>query len=126
MKRRTFLKSTAAASAAFTIVPSYVLGGTHVPPSDTVYLAAIGVGGRGGGVVRELNETGKVKFVALCDVDMKRAGQTFANFPDAKQYKDFREILDKHLNEIDGCAVGTPDHTHAVISIPFMKAKKHA
>ena len=27
MKRRTFIKKTAAASAAFTIVPSFVLGG---------------------------------------------------------------------------------------------------
>lgn len=126
MKRRSFIKKTAAAGAAFTIVPSFVLGKHHIPPSDTVYLAAIGVGGRGGGVVRELNETGKVKFVALCDVDMKRAGDTFSSFPNAKHYKDYRRILDNHLNEIDGFSVGTPDHTHAVISLPFMRAKKHA
>lgn len=47
MKRRSFIKKSAAASAAFTIVPSFVLGGSHVPPSDTLYIGAVGVGGRG-------------------------------------------------------------------------------
>ncbi|WP_374959701.1 Gfo/Idh/MocA family protein [Gilvibacter sp.] len=126
MKRRTFIKQTAAASAAFTIVPSFVLGKTHVPPSDTLYLAGIGVGGRGGGVVRELAATGKVKFVALCDVDDKRATASYEAHPNAKRYRDYRKLYDAHLGEIDGIMVGTPDHTHACIALPFMKAKKHA
>ena len=48
MKRRSFVKKSAAAGAAFTIVPSFVLGGIHTPPSDTLYVGAVGVGGRGG------------------------------------------------------------------------------
>ncbi|GAB5401499.1 MAG: Gfo/Idh/MocA family oxidoreductase [Aureisphaera sp.] len=126
MKRRSFIKKSAAASAAFTIVPSFVLGKTHIPPSDTLYMAGIGVGGRGGGVCSELFQTQKVKFVALCDVDAVRAANTFAAHPNAKQYKDFRKIYDNHLSELDAFMVATPDHTHAVASIPFMKAKKHA
>lgn len=126
MKRRSFLKKSAAAGAAFTIVPSYVLGGIHTPPSDTLYMAAIGVGGRGSGVVRELAETGKVKFVALCDVDDERAAQTYAAHPNAKRYRDFRKVIDNHMSSIDAFAVATPDHTHAVISLPFMRANKHA
>lgn len=126
MKRRKFIKQTAGASAAFTIVPSFVLGGNHVPPSDTLYVASIGVGGRGAGIVRELDATKRVKFVALCDVDDNRAADTYKNFPKAKKYKDFRKLYDKHINEIDAFSVGTPDHTHAVISLPFMRAKKHA
>jgi len=126
MKRRSFLKKSAAAGAAFTIVPSFVLGGTHVPPSDTLYVAGIGVGGRGGGVVNELFKSGKVKFVALCDVDMKRAATTFANHPDVKKYKDFRKVYDNHLKDMDAVMVATPDHTHASIALPFMKEKKHA
>ena len=73
MQRRSFLKNTAAASAAFSIVPSYVLGKGHVPPSDTLYVAAFGVGGRGAGVMEGLDATGKVKYVAFCDVDDRRA-----------------------------------------------------
>ncbi len=126
MKRRQFIKKSAAASAAFTIVPSFVLGGNHVPPSDTLYIASIGVGGRGGGIVRELNFNKNVKFVALCDVDDRSAKGSYDLLPNAKRYKDFRKLYDAHINEIDAFTVGTPDHTHAVIALPFMRAKKHA
>lgn len=126
MKRRSFIKKSAAAGAAFTIVPSFVLGRNHVPPSDTLYLAGIGVGGRGGGVVSELTKSGKVKFVALCDVDDQRANGSYLMHPNAKRYQDFRKVYDNHLNEIDGFTVATPDHTHATIALPFMREKKHA
>lgn len=126
MKRRKFIKNSAGAAAAFTIVPSFVLGKNHVPPSDTLYMAAIGVGGRGGGIVRELTETGRVKFVALCDVDDRMAEGSYKLHPKAARFKDFRKLYDAHISEIDAFSVGTPDHTHAVISLPFMRAKKHA
>ncbi|WGK65730.1 Gfo/Idh/MocA family protein [Croceiramulus getboli] len=126
MKRRQFLKQTAAASAAFSIVPSFVLGKNHIPPSDTLYIGAIGVGGRGAGVIYELNQTKRVKFVALCDVDDRRASETFSRYPKAKRFKDFRKLYDAHLNDIDAIMVATPDHTHATIALPFMRAKKHA
>ncbi|MEM7187517.1 MAG: Gfo/Idh/MocA family oxidoreductase, partial [Bacteroidota bacterium] len=125
MKRRSFIKKSAAATAAFTIVPSFVLGGNHVPPSDTLYVAAIGVGGRGGGVMNELNATGKVKFVAMCDVDDAQARESYRRFRNAQRYKDYRKVFENHLDEIDAVCVATPDHTHAVISLPFMRAKKH-
>lgn len=42
------MKNTLATGAAFTIVPSFVLGGCrHTAPSDKVNLAVIGAGGRG-------------------------------------------------------------------------------
>ncbi|WP_282160031.1 Gfo/Idh/MocA family protein [Ulvibacterium marinum] len=126
MQRRKFIKNVAATSAAFSIVPSHVLGKTHIPPSDTLYIGAFGVGGRGSGVIRGLDETKKVKFVTLCDVDDRRAADTYKKYPKAKRYKDFRKVYDQHLNEIDAIMVATPDHTHAPIALPFMKAKKHA
>ncbi|GGG40007.1 dehydrogenase [Croceivirga lutea] len=126
MQRRKFIKNATASAAAFTIVPSHVLGKTHVPPSDTLYVAGFGVGGRGSGVINGLHNTGKVKFVALCDVDERRAGETFKKFPKAKTYKDFRKVYDKHLKEFDAIMVATPDHTHASIALPFMREKKHA
>lgn len=126
MQRRKFIKNTAAASAAFSIVPIHVLGKTHVPPSDTLYVGAFGVGGRGESVIRGLNETGKVKFVSFCDVDDRRAQPTYELFPDVKRYKDFRKVFDTHLNDIDAIMVATPDHMHASIALPFMREKKHA
>ena len=126
MQRRKFLKQSAAASAAFTIVPRHVLGNGHVAPSDTLYVAAFGVGGRGASVMRGLDATGKVKYVAFCDVDDRRAAQTYEAYPDVKRYKDFRRVFRRHLKDIDAIMVATPDHTHAAIALPFMREKKHA
>ena len=126
MKRRNFVKKVAASSTAFSIVPSFVLGKGHVPPSDTLYVSAFGVGGRGTGVMNGLDNTNKVKYVTLCDVDDRRAKNSYEKYPDAKRYKDFRKVFDNHLNEIDAIMVATPDHTHATIALPFMREKKHA
>jgi predicted dehydrogenase len=126
MQRRSFLKNAAATSAAFTIVPSYVLGKGKTPPSDTLYVAAFGVGGRGSGVMRGLDATGKVKYVALCDVDERRAAGSYETYPDVRKYKDFRKVFKRHLKDIDAIMVATPDHTHASIALPFMREKKHA
>ena len=126
MQRRKFIKNVTASSAVFSIVPSYVLGKTHVPPSDTLYVGAFGVGGRGASVMNGLSETKKVKFVTLCDVDDKRAKDTYKRYSKATRYKDFRKVYDNHLDEIDAVMVATPDHTHATIALPFMRAKKHA
>ena len=51
--RRNFLKTMGAASA-FTIVPRNVLGMGYQAPSDTVNLAAIGVGSQGGGDIQNI------------------------------------------------------------------------
>ena len=126
MKRRSFLKQAGATSLAFTIVPSFVLGKQHTAPSDLLYISCFGVGGRGEGVIQELEATTKVRIVSLCDVDRNRAMSTTNAYPNAHYYQDFRDVYDKHLNEIDAIMVATPDHTHACISLPFMRAKKHA
>src|SRR5262245_40499961 len=66
--RRTFLKASAAAAAAFTIVPPRVLGGPrHVAPSDTVNIALIGAGGQGRSNLRELFRQTDARVVAVAD-----------------------------------------------------------
>jgi predicted dehydrogenase len=120
--RRTFLASTAAATAGFTIVPRHVLGGQATPaPSDKLNIAGVGVGGMG------KNNLGKCEtenIVALCDVDFGLADPVFKKYPNAKQYKDFRVMLDEQ-KDIDAVIVATPDHTHAVIAMAAMERKKH-
>jgi len=61
---------------------------------------------------------------ALCDVDSDYAGHIFKGYPKARQYDDFRKMLDKE-KEIDAVVIGTPDHTHAVIASYAMNAGKH-
>jgi predicted dehydrogenase len=121
LSRRDFVKATAAA-AAFTIVPSYVLGGPrNIPPSEKLNIAAIGIGGRGAG---DIDEVSSENIVALCDVDWKLAAGTFERYPKAKKYRDFREMLEKEKN-IDAVIVATPDHTHAVAAMMAIKMGKH-
>ncbi|MBS3806662.1 MAG: Gfo/Idh/MocA family oxidoreductase [Bacteroidales bacterium] len=121
--RRTFLKNSGAAMAGLTILPSYVVGGLgHTPPSDKLNIAGIGVGGRGGGVLEGLTNE---NIVAMCDVDWKYAQSTFKKFPNAKKYYDWRKMFDEMGDDIDAVVVGTPDHTHAIVSIHAMKRGKH-
>jgi predicted dehydrogenase len=68
-------------------------------------------------------ETGKVKLVAFCDVDDVRATNTYKTRPIVTKCRDFRKIYDNHLKDFDAIAVATSDHTHVVISLPFMNAK---
>jgi predicted dehydrogenase len=120
--RRAFLGTTAAA-AALSIVPRHVLGGPgQTPPSEKLNLAGIGVGGQGAGDLQQLESQ---NIVALCDVDWRHAAGTFGRYPDARKYKDFREMLDKEDQHIDGVVVATPDHCHAVASMAAIKRGKH-
>ena len=119
MNRRHFL----AAASTVAILPRHVLGGAGVvAPSDTLNLAGIGAGGMGGNYLENLSSE---NIVALADVDDLRAAPTYARFPDARRYKDFRELLDKEANHIDGVVIGTPDHTHAVAALPAFALGKH-
>ena len=78
--RRSFIKAAGAATA-FTIVPRYVLGGTgYVAPSDTVYIAGIGVGGKGESDLTSCAESKHAKISLLCDVDDRMAVKSRAFF----------------------------------------------
>jgi len=113
---------TAAGLAALTIVPRHVLCGPgHVPPSEKLNIAGIGIGGRGEG---DLDEVGSENIVALCDVDEAYAGRVFAKYPKARKWRDFRTMLDEQ-KDIDAVVIATPDHTHAVIAMAAIRRGKH-
>ena len=107
---------------AIAILPRHVLGGRgYTPPSDKLNLAGIGVGGMGAVYLRTCESE---NIVALCDVDDSYAARTFARYPAAKTYRDFRVMLEKEKG-IDGVLIGTPDHTHAMIAKAAMELGKH-
>ena len=122
ISRRRFLGATTIASSAFLIAPRHVLGGAgQEPPSRKLNLAGVGIGGQG---AWDLDQVRDQNIVALCDVDWDYAAKTFQRYPQAKKYRDFREMLDQEKN-IDAVVVGTPDHTHAIVSITAIKLGKH-
>ncbi|MEM7146452.1 MAG: Gfo/Idh/MocA family oxidoreductase [Verrucomicrobiota bacterium] len=130
--RRSFIKKSAAASFGFSVLPSYLAlgkpdGQGNVPPSGRINLGCVGVGGRARSVVPGVCKDGFAKPVALCDVDFKARNveTNLEQYPDAKQFADFRVMLDKMGDDIDAVTVVTPDHTHFVAAIDAMRRGKH-
>lgn len=112
----------AVSAAAFQVVPGSVLGLNGAQSAnDRLNIAGIGVSGQG---ASDLNNLMEENIVALCDVDWAHAAGTFKKFPKAKQFKDFRRMLDE-VKDIDAVVVATPDHMHAFASIAAMKLGKH-
>ena len=126
--RRDFLRkalTAGAAGAAFTIVPRHVLGAEgFTPPSGKPSLAGVGVGGVGFGQLQEFEKAG-FQITCLCDVDDSYAKKAFDQWPQARRYRDFREMLQAEADKIDAVYVGTPDHTHTVITLAALRRKKH-
>ena len=123
--RRSFVGKSGMAFTGLTILPSFILGGkNHPSPSDKLNIAGIGVGGIGNGQLKACASAG-FQIAALCDVDDLYARKTYDFFPQARRYRDFRELLATEGNKIDAVYCGTPDHTHAIITLAALRAKKH-
>lgn len=132
MKRRDFLRKsggTITVVSGLSIIPSFLLGKKwgHVPPSEKINLACIGIGNRGADIIKKLHGTGLVNIVALCDTDMG-APHTLSIiklFPDVPQFQDFRVLFDKMGNQFDAITAGVPDFSHFPISMLAMSEGKH-
>jgi predicted dehydrogenase len=120
--RRRALAAGVSTAAVFSIVPRHVLGGRgYKAPSETLNVAASGLGGIGTHDVRSLSGE---NIVALCDVDQTALDRQAKLFPNATTHTDYRKMLESQ-KDIDAVLVATPDHTHAVIAMAAMKLGKH-
>lgn len=118
--RRQFAKNSAAAVAAGYFVSEAAAAPTQ-SPNERLNLAAIGVTGRGGA---NINGVASQNLVALADVDSNLLAKGAARFPAAKRYADFRVMLEKEAEKLDGVVVSTPDHTHAPAAAMALRLKK--
>ena len=129
VSRRTFLQSTALASA----VPLFTLTGPTVQgqvagANDRVRLALAGSGSRGSDIIR--NQFGKidgVQVAATVDADATRAGgladqidQLFNNKPDV--YQDCRKMLEDR--SIDAVVVAASNYWQALMTVWGCQAGK--
>src|SRR6266699_3432729 len=122
LTRRQFLRGATLSTASFMIVPGAVLGLNGAsPPSGKLNLAGIGFGGQGG---HDLAQMETENIAALCDVDKNHAAHIFKKYPQARQYTDYRKMLDE-MKEIDAVMVATPDHYHAFAAMEAIKRGKH-
>lgn len=120
MKRRDFLKSSAALAAmTFLSSPAWSLA-----KNGKLRTAHIGVGGKGESNLNLIASHPDVEVAALCDVDSKRLAAASKNYPNAKLYSDYRKLMDEMGDSIDAVVVSTPDHTHAPASLMAMNMGK--
>ena len=138
MKRRAFIKNSAAAAAGSlivpTIIPASVIGKN--PPSDKINIGQIGFGRIA--MTHDLQDTlpfDMARVVAVADFDSKRlaSGKKFiegfyakltgkSDYVNVRTYGDYHEIIaDKG---IDAVIISTPDHWHAQPAIEAALAGK--
>ena len=93
-----------------------------VKPGKKVRLACVGIGFRGGAIIKKFEETGLCDIVALCDIDMgaPHTLETLERHPDVPRYQDFRKMFKEMGKKIDAVCVGTPDHSHFPICMLAM------
>jgi predicted dehydrogenase len=118
--RRQFL---AAGLTVPLIIPRHVLGrsGGKAAPSDTLKIAAVGIGGVGRSYIEGCDSE---NIAALVDVDDRLGAPVFEKYPKAARYRDYRVMLEKEKG-IDAVIIGTPDHTHAVAALAAIQHGKH-
>jgi predicted dehydrogenase len=117
MKRREFLRDAVVLAGGLSF-SSRSFAQTN---ESKLNLGFIGPGGRGASNMQGLASE---NVIALCDVDDVRASGAMAKHPDAKRYRDFRELLDKEKS-LDAVVVSTPDHTHAAAAIAAIRRGLH-
>lgn len=127
MHRRTFLKSTIATGA--TIAGLGTSSGVHgilrstgrTVRAEPLRIGVIGVRNRGAANLAGMRGE---HIVALCDVDGNHLEQAGTELPDAKRFRDYREMIDADL-DLDCVVVSTPDHNHAPAASMALKKGRH-
>jgi predicted dehydrogenase len=128
LNRREFMEIAALGTAGMALptlswgmdVPSRK--GSLIDPGKKLRIACVGCGGQGG---YDSSQVAGENIVALCDVDYRRAEGAFKRHPNAKRYRDFRQMLIEMDDEIDAVTVTTPDHMHFPIAMMAITMGKH-
>jgi predicted dehydrogenase len=120
--RRSFLKGLTATTAAGIAMPNLLLRAQGTPAGKKLGIGCIGVGGKGFSDM--MSASWQNEIVAICDVDANNLAKAAKKFPNAKQYRDFREMLEKEKG-IDGVTVSTPDHSHYPAAMHAISLGKH-
>jgi predicted dehydrogenase len=86
---------------------------------------SIGVGGMGRHDLQRISAHPEAEIVAICDVDENNLAKASEMAPNAKKYRDWRELLDKEANNFDAINVSVPDHMHFPIAYRAIEMGKH-
>ncbi|MGC8666571.1 MAG: Gfo/Idh/MocA family oxidoreductase [Chthonomonadales bacterium] len=127
--RRELLKGSAAIAATLGITLTEAAEAEErrqegLKEARPVNCAFIGVGAQGYGtdLKRALSVPG-VRMLAICDIYEPNLNRALRDVPQAKGYKDFREVMDR--KDIEAVLIATPLYEHARIAIAALEAGKH-
>jgi len=130
--RRDFLGMSALGLTGLTILPSFMIDGLRIPPSDRVVMGFIGCGRQALSDFRGFRGSPGLQVAACCDVDsMKqiRFKNTVEDWQESlgvakrcDMYEQYEQLLER--NDIDAVEVVTPDHWHALMTIDACEAGK--
>ena len=120
--RRSFIKGLAVTGVGLVLPRVFWAQEGGGSPGKKLGIAAIGCGGKGESDLAGASKGNDV--VAICDVDAKTLAKAAEKYPGAKQYRDFRKMLDE-VKEIDAVTVSTPDHAHYPAAMHAIALGKH-
>ena len=123
IERRDFLKSSVLAAGGV-FAPGIVAAETPGIAARKLNIACIGVGGLGGNFLRD-SALKNERFIAFAEVDDTQGDTIYKLYPDVPRYKDYREMIQKHVKEIDAVIISTPDHSHYHMCKFVMERGKH-
>lgn len=126
VSRREFIQSSGSSAAAL------IAGGLAAPAilraadptSNPVRIAHIGLGTRGGDLLRATASRNSCQVVGVCDVYKPHLvkGIEQANNPNVKGYLDYRELLNDP--QVEAVVIATPDHWHEQMLLDAVSAGK--
>jgi len=132
ISRRQFLTKTATGIAGFMILPSFIVDGIRIAPSDRVVIGFVGLGQQGCSDFRSFSACPGVQVAACCDVDSikrERFRRYVTKWQQEKKmplrcdvYEEYERLLER--KDIDAIEIATPDHWHALIAINSLQAGK--
>jgi myo-inositol 2-dehydrogenase/D-chiro-inositol 1-dehydrogenase len=113
--RRDFLLASAAAASSR-------LGAAAEPEIRTAF---IGVGVRGGNLLRQVLIEDNVKITAICDIDPQTRDKALsaASRHSPRSFTEWRQVVD--LKDVDAVMVATPCDLHAEMAAACLEAGKY-
>lgn len=125
LTRRDFVKAGSLGLLAST-APFISTRSHGAPPSETVRVGVVGVGGRGSGLARNFSSIKNCRVTALCDVDPTRLDGTakqVSGEEKVRKYTDYRNLMED--KEVDAVVIATCDHWHTPVALAAILSGKH-
>ena len=123
MSRRNFIKQSSILTGGL-LLHKPLMSLSKMYSDEKITIGIIGCGDRGKGIMDVLKEMpDKFTITATCDILDIRLQQANKISPDARQYKDYRKILDD--KNIQAVIIATPLNLHYPMASDALKAGKH-